>query len=455
MTAIASIRKDRRPAKGAVLLWTAALIAAGLAIAVALVATQRDGSGAATVRSAADEAAAREARIAFFEQRAAADPIDFLSLNALTGQYLQRARETGDVADYRRAEAAATKSLDLVPVDNYGGLIGLAAVRLVQHDFAAVESLANDAMALKPYEAAPYGLLADAQVGLGRYDEASDTLAAMVEIEAGLPALSRLAHLAFLRGDELNAVEFWRQAIEAGEVGATATTPVENLAWAHVQLGVTYFALGDLDKADSQHAAALSLFPDYVHALAALGQVRAAEQRWDQAAALYERAVARMPQPQYVAALGDVYAVAGREAEAAGQYALVEAIAALYRDGGINTDLQIALFYADHDLELPLALEMARATFEAAPGVYAADALAWALYKKGEYEDAAAFSEQARAWGTPEAGFYFHAALISHALGDDDTAREQLQRALDLNPRFAPLQAEQAQALQTELEASR
>jgi tetratricopeptide (TPR) repeat protein len=434
------------------LLWAAALLAAGLAVAAALFATQRDGTGAVTTRNAAEEAAAREARIAFFEQRAAADPLDFLSLNALTGQYLQRARETGDVADYQRAETAATRSLKLVPVDNYGGLIGLASVRLVQHDFAAVESLARDAMSLKPYEAAPHGLLADAQVGLGRYGDASKSLAAMVEIDAGLPALSRLAHLAFIRGDEINAVEFWRQAIEAA--GGTAA-PVENLAWAHVQLGVTYFTLGDIDKAASEHERALRLFPDYVHALAGLGQVRAAEQRWDDAAALYERAVARLPQPQYVVALGDVYTASGLDAEAVAQYALVEAIAALYRDNGINTDLQIALFYADHDIELPLALEMAQAAYAAAPGVYAADALAWALYKNGEYDEAARMSEAARAWDTPDASFYFHAALISRALGDDAAARDQLQRALDLNPRFAPLQAEQARALSAELEALR
>jgi hypothetical protein len=88
-------------------LWIAMFLTASLSLAAALSGLLLGGTGATSVPSAADQAAAREARIAFFEARAAADRLDFLSLNVLAGEYLQRARETGDVADYQRAEAAA------------------------------------------------------------------------------------------------------------------------------------------------------------------------------------------------------------------------------------------------------------------------------------------------------------------------------------------------------------
>jgi tetratricopeptide (TPR) repeat protein len=400
--------------------------------------------------SAAEEAAARDERIAFFEQRAAADPLDFASLNTLSGEYLQRARETGDVADYQRAEIAAQRSLELIPGDSFAGLIRLASVRFVQHDYTAVESLALQAQALRPGNAAPYGMLADSQIGLGRYDEADRSLQRMLELDAGLPALSRRANLAFLRGDRFNAVDFWKQAIRAGE-----GQPAENQAWAHVQLGVTYFALGDLSRAESEHERALKLYPEYVHALAGLAQVRAAQQRYEEAIDLYTHAVARQPQPQYVAALGDVLAAAGRGAEAEEQYALVDAIAALYEANGIDTDLQIALFFASHDRELTAALEMAEAAYDAAPNVYAADALAWALYKNGRYAEASRYAAEASARGTLEASFYFHAALIDSALGNDDSAFLHIKTALDLNPRFSPLHADEARGLFSRLEASR
>jgi tetratricopeptide (TPR) repeat protein len=410
----------------------------------------RSGSDSPVAPSAAAQAAAREERIAFFEQRAAADPLDFASLNVLTGEYLQRARETGDVTDYQRAEVAAERSLELIPVDNFAGLVLLAAVRLVQHDYASVDDLARRAQALRPDNPASYGVLADAQVGLGRYDEAADTLARMQELDGGLPALSRQANLAFLRGDRFNSVDFWKQAIRAG-----AGLPAENQAWAHVQLGVTRFALGDLSRAATEHQRALKLYPDYVHALAGLAQVRAAQGREDDAINLYSRAIARQPQPQYVAALGDVLAAAGRTAEAEEQYALVAAIAALYRANGINTDLQIAMFYADHDRDLATALQMAQGAYDAAPGVYAADALAWALFKNGRFSEADGFAAEAIAQGTPEASFYYHAALIKVALSDLEGARDHLKTVSELNLRFSPLHADDARSLLAELEASR
>ena len=87
-----------------------------LSLAVALVAYQGRGLTPATVRpSIKNEVRLRNERIAFFEARVARDPIDYGSLNVLTSNYLQRARETGDVADFQRAEIAATRSLASFP----------------------------------------------------------------------------------------------------------------------------------------------------------------------------------------------------------------------------------------------------------------------------------------------------------------------------------------------------
>src|SRR5436309_1271271 len=52
-----------------------------------------------------------EQRIAFFTSRAQRDPMDFIALNRLADAYLQRARETGDVADYARANEAVKRSV--------------------------------------------------------------------------------------------------------------------------------------------------------------------------------------------------------------------------------------------------------------------------------------------------------------------------------------------------------
>ena len=121
----------------------------------------------------------------------------------------------------------------------------------------------------------------------------------------------------------------------------------------------------------------------------------------------------------------------------------------------MNTDLQIAIFYADHDRNVARGADDGAGSLRGRPGVYAADALAWALFKNDRYAEAAAMSEVALAQGTPEASFLYHAALIRLANGDEDGAREYLKQALDLNPNFSPLHAETARELLAGLEAKR
>ncbi|MPZ50508.1 MAG: tetratricopeptide repeat protein [Dehalococcoidia bacterium] len=352
----------------------AAALAAALSLAAALVGLGSRGQDAPPAVTAIEEAAARNQRIAFFEARAEADVIDFVSLNTLAREYLQRARETGDVSDYERAEIAATRSLEILPANNFSGLVSLAAVRFAQHDFAAALTLGQQAVSLKPDDPAGYGVRGDALLGVGRYKEAEGDYQKMVLLEPSLPALSRLAGLAYLTGNEVNTVDFWRQSIAAAE-----GLPAENLAWAHTQLGGVYFALGETSKAEKEYAAALRVYPGHVPALAGLASVRSAQDRPDEALDLAQRAVARLPRPQNVTLLADLYLRAGRAEDAAAQYALVDAIDALYRDAGINTDLQLALFYADHNRNLERALTIAATAYEAAPGIYSADALAWVL----------------------------------------------------------------------------
>ena len=46
--------------------------------------------------------------------------------------------------------------------------------------------------------------------------------------------------------------------------------------------------------------------------------------------------------------------------------------------------------------------------------------------------------------GTRDASFYYHAGMIHQGLGDNPKARAFLQQALQINPYFSLLQAEQA-----------
>ncbi len=110
----------------------------------------------------------------------------------------------------------------------------------------------------------------------------------------------------------------------------------------------------------------------------------------------------------------------------------------------MDTDLEIALFYADHERELQPSIEKARAAYDARPSIHAADALAWTLYKNENYEEAQKYSSEALKLGTRDPLKLFHAGMIAKALGDKEQARTYLQQAIDLNPHFSLLYADEA-----------
>jgi tetratricopeptide (TPR) repeat protein len=103
----------------------------------------------------------------------------------------------------------------------------------------------------------------------------------------------------------------------------------EVVAWCRWQLGEVAFARGDYETAERHYRESLTTYPDYYRALAALGRVRAAQGDLAGGIEQYEKVVRRLPDPAFVAALGDLYKLAGKEKEAAAQYALVEQIARL------------------------------------------------------------------------------------------------------------------------------
>ena len=270
--------------------------------------------------------------------------------------YLQKARETGDPGYYPKAETLFQQAL-AGDGDDVEAMVGLGTLALARHEFAAALDWGEQARALAPYHAAAYGVIGDAQVELGRYDEAVETVQAMVDLRPDLSSYSRVSYLRELMGDREGALAAMEQAVTAGSGYA------ENVAWVRVQLGNLHFDGGDLSGAASEYAAALAALPGYAPGLAGQARVAAAAEDLDRAAELYAEAVRAIPLPEFVVAYGDVLSAAGRQDEAAAQYALVAAIQQLYAANGVDTDLELALYTADHGRpeDLPRAVEQARA----------------------------------------------------------------------------------------------
>lgn len=362
--------------------------------------------------------------------------------------YLQKVRETGDTGYYPKAEALFREAL-AADDRNVDALIGFGTLDLARHRFAEALAWGERARELDPARARAYGVVGDALIELGRYDEAVRTLQAMVDLRPDLASYARVSYARELMGDRPGAIAAMEQAATAG-----AGYP-ENVAWVRVQLGNLRFDGGDIAGAARDYAAALTALPDYAPAAAGQAKVAAARGDLPRAADLYDVVVRRLPLPEFVVAYGEVLTAMGRPREARAQFDLAEAIQQLNAANGVDTDLELALFAADYGKpeDLPTALERARTTVAKRPSVFAYDALAWVQYRSGNLAAARDASRQALRLGTRNALLFFHAGTIAAALGERAEATEFLERALALNPHFSVRFAPEARATLDRLRA--
>jgi tetratricopeptide (TPR) repeat protein len=377
--------------------------------------------------------------IADLEAKLHDNPGDYVSLLAVANAYLQEVRETGDPTYYVRADDALDRAAAIHP-DDPELLATQAMLALGRHDFRGALELGKRALAIDPERSRYYGVVADAQIELGMYEEAIASLQEMVNRRPDFNAFSRIAYARELYGDPEGAIEAMVFAVESG-----SSVP-ENAAWAHAELGRLYFGFGRTAEAEAAYDAALAAFPGYPVAIAGKARLLAAAGDLDGAAALYQEAFDRMPLPAYAIALGEVAEARGDSAAAASAYGLVGTLDQLYQANGQDTDLELALFLADHGDDPQAAVARARRAYEAAPSVHAADVLAWALLKAGDPAGALQYSTEALRLGSRDPIKLFHAGMIARAAGDPARARELLEMALATNPEFSLAHADEARA---------
>ncbi len=359
---------------------------------------------------------------------------------------LQQVRETGDASLYNLAEQAFTQALAL-DANQIDALVGQGALALARHDFETALDWAERARAINPFRAAIVGIQVDALVELSRYEEAIVTAQEMVDLRPDLQSYSRVSYVRELHGDVDGAVEAMTAAVQAGGPGAEGT------AWTTVQLGHLYFNQGDLRAAANTYRAAAQQRPGYAYAEAGLAKVEASRGRTRRAIERYEAIIERLPLPEFVIALGELYEARGDLDLARQQYALVDAMQQMNADAGMNVDMELALFNADRlsdgqmGLDAEQVVQQARAAYAARPTVYAADVLAWALYRAGHADEAWPYSQESLSLGTQDAQLHYHAGAIALARGDQEAAREHLQTVLEINPYFSELHAPQAKAM--------
>ncbi len=142
--------------------------------------------------------------------------------------------------------------------------------------------------------------------------------------------------------------------------------------------------------------------------------------------------------------MGDLYLIQNDKTKATQEYALTQTGYSASKKSGVNTDLEEALFLADHDLDLSQAVIKAENAFKERPSVYAADYLSWTLYKNGQFKEASKYTKDALRLGENDALILYHQGMISFGNNDVEVGKKYLTKALQINPNFSILESEKA-----------
>jgi tetratricopeptide (TPR) repeat protein len=354
---------------------------------------------------------------------------------------VQEARITGRHHEYiPKAQTLLEEALSRAPQD-LEALLAKASVLMTLHKFEGAKALAEQAIKIAPRNAMSHGILSDALLEMGDYEQAVQMCDKMLSLRPDLRSYARAAYLRELHGDVAGAQHVMKMACDAGVTGH------ENRAWTLYQLGKLYFNEGKLDTATYIFNGILAERPEYAYARSGLAQINLAQKNYTEALATLKQIYQDTPDHAFLEQLVEAYHLAGQTAEAERMTKLVIEAYAQHEQEGWQTDLEYARFCTNYDLNLAEALQRAQREFERRPNnIDALEVYAAALYKNGQAEKAEPLMKQALRLQTQRPSLYFHAGMIAHQLGKHEEARPYLQHALALGPTLFSREAELARA---------
>jgi len=332
---------------------------------------------------------------------------------------LPKARDTGEVTLYDRADSVLERSERLSP-GNYEARKLAVIVLLGRQNYSRALPLAKAINRSVPDDIGGWGLLVDANIALGNYSEAERDAQWILDLRPGNPlGFEKAAALRELFGDIPGAVEFLDEANRR-----TSANDTDQRAWlllqkCRLQLGAGYSA-----EARTTLAQARQINPDSLLSLKVEARLRAAEGKKQDALALLERCYGRVPSATNLYAVAEMLERTGRtgEANVAFQRFAREAQAGAEIPGDLS--VQLVLYKLDHENDKAAALALASKLAEDHHDCATLDAFAWALYKNGKYKEAKQQLERALAVGVRDPVYFCHAIQISSRAGDASAAQK-------------------------------
>ena len=343
------------------------------------------------------------------EQRAPARAAEQLGY-----RFISKARLTNDAGFYTVAEQAAA-CLDSIQPADPAALLLRGHILHQMHRFRDAETIARDLVTKREF-VLDFGLLGDALMEQGRLGEAADAYQKMMDLKPFYQSYVRAAHIRWLKGNLDGAIEMMSAAVKA----ASPRDP-ESIAWAYVRLATYQLQRGHFADAERMISSSLQFVPDYAAALLVRGRIQLAQNKAEEAISSLQRAAQLNPLPEYTWTLADALRSLHRIDEAIAVEGLV---------ASDSTDPRtVALYLATRRTDVDKAVDLARAELQKRSDVFTLDALAWALARAGQVDEASTMIARALAEGTEDGRLFLHAAAIAAAGGHVDVAAQWARKA--------------------------
>ncbi len=348
--------------------------------------------------------------------------------------YIQESRESGEHAFYD------PKALDLfdnvLKKDsvNFESLIGKATVLLSQHHFAEAIPVAVAAQRINSYSSSVYGILTDAFLENGDYQNAIAMADKMASLRPDNRSYSRVSYLREIHGDYPGAISAMNLALQSGYPGKEATE------WTRIQLGHLYEQTGKLDSAQLQYETAIYYRPIFSFAYAGLARIEKAKCNYSASIAFLKKAISIVDDFSFEQELSEVYRISNQPklAYKAAQKT-IELLAGVKGDESIKNhghyaDKELAIAYLNA-YDYNNALKHALIEYNRRPdNIDVEQTLAWVYYKIGDLEKANKYITKALRTNSKNPVLQYQAGLIMSHSGNLPEGVKLIQAALNLNP---------------------
>jgi tetratricopeptide (TPR) repeat protein len=357
-------------------------------------------------------------------------PVDRVKITKLAYLQYQRASLTGNLAELPIADSTLDHAIQHLGAD--GDLYFLKAN--IHFKLHRLDEVAEDLKASKDLRQSPPGkaLKADLDFQQGRYEAASRSYEKLIEEERTWDALARLAYFQFKMGDFAAADRWYDEAVDE-----LTAKEMRHYAWVELQRGVVDLSQGNYDKAREHYQRAEHAYSGHWQSHEHLAELLGAEGRNDEAEAMYQSVIARVPRPDFQQALGELYLSMGKTAAA--NDCLKRAEAAFLESaqrGEVHYYHHLADLYADVFENGAEAVKWAQKDLELRRNFSTLAALAWAMYRAGEFSQALELMDESLASGVKDARLFHQAGMIHKAFSPNGKADSYLRMAAELNPHY-------------------